>query len=69
VELYFHSPDTPSWSGAQLKAQGQLYLTFTKYFQSEQIKHNSMTDICSMHEVYKNVYIILFGKSEGKKSL
>jgi len=27
VELYFHSPNTPSWSGARLKAQGQLYLT------------------------------------------
>jgi hypothetical protein len=27
VELYLHSPNTPSWRGAQLKeAQGQLYL-------------------------------------------
>jgi hypothetical protein len=27
VELYLHSPSTPSWHGAQLKgAQGQLYL-------------------------------------------
>jgi hypothetical protein len=26
VELYLHSPNTPSWSGAQLKEQGQLYL-------------------------------------------
>jgi membrane-anchored protein YejM (alkaline phosphatase superfamily) len=26
VELYIHSPNTPSWRGAQLK-QGQLYLT------------------------------------------
>jgi hypothetical protein len=27
VQLYLHSPDTPSWRGAQLKkAQGQLYL-------------------------------------------
>jgi hypothetical protein len=24
VELYLHSPSTPSWRGAQLKAQGQL---------------------------------------------
>jgi len=25
--LYFHSPNTPSWRGAQLKkAQGQIYL-------------------------------------------
>jgi hypothetical protein len=29
VELYFHSPNTPSWRGVQLGgAQGQLYLTF-----------------------------------------
>jgi hypothetical protein len=27
VELYLHSPNTPSWRGAQLGgAQGQLYL-------------------------------------------
>jgi hypothetical protein len=26
VELYLHSPSTPSWRRAQLKAQGQLYL-------------------------------------------
>jgi hypothetical protein len=29
VELYLHSPNTPSWRGAQLKAQGQLYLYLT----------------------------------------
>jgi hypothetical protein len=29
VELYLHSPDTPSWRGAQLGgAQGQLYFTY-----------------------------------------
>jgi hypothetical protein len=29
VELYLHSPNTPSWCGAQLGgAPGQLYLTF-----------------------------------------
>jgi len=27
VELYINSPNTPSWSGAQLKkVQGQLYI-------------------------------------------
>jgi hypothetical protein len=27
VELYLHSPNTPSWRGAKLgEAQGQLYL-------------------------------------------
>jgi hypothetical protein len=26
VELYLHYPNTPSWRGAQLKAQGQIYL-------------------------------------------
>jgi hypothetical protein len=30
VELYLHSPNTPSWRGAQLGgAQGQLYLYLT----------------------------------------
>jgi hypothetical protein len=29
MELYFHSTNTPSWRGVQLKAQGQIYLTFT----------------------------------------
>jgi hypothetical protein len=24
LELYFHSPNTSSWSGAQLKGQGQF---------------------------------------------
>jgi hypothetical protein len=28
MELYLHSPNTPSWRGAQLKAQGQLYIYF-----------------------------------------
>jgi hypothetical protein len=32
VELYFRSPSTPSWRGAQSKAQGQLYLTFSANF-------------------------------------
>jgi hypothetical protein len=32
VELYLHSPNTPSWRGAQLKkAQGQLYLYLHLY--------------------------------------
>jgi hypothetical protein len=32
VELYLHSPNTPSWRGAQLKkAQGQLYLYLYLY--------------------------------------
>jgi hypothetical protein len=26
IELYIHSPNTPSWRGAQLKVQGQIYL-------------------------------------------
>jgi hypothetical protein len=29
VELYFHSPNTPSWRGAQLGgAQGQLFFLY-----------------------------------------
>jgi hypothetical protein len=29
VELYFHSPNTPSWRGAQLKHGGNFTFTFT----------------------------------------
>jgi hypothetical protein len=32
VELYNHSPNTPAWRGAQLKAQGQLYLYLLTHF-------------------------------------
>jgi hypothetical protein len=35
VELYHHSPNTPSWRGAQLKAQGQLYLYLLLYVSIE----------------------------------
>jgi hypothetical protein len=32
VELYLHSPNTPSWRGAQLKeAQGNFTFTFINY--------------------------------------
>jgi hypothetical protein len=32
VELYLHSPNMPSWRGAQLgRAQGQLYLYNSTY--------------------------------------
>jgi hypothetical protein len=36
VELYLHSPNTPSWRGAQLGgAQGQLYLYLYLLMRSE----------------------------------
>jgi hypothetical protein len=28
IELYLHSPDTPSWHGTQGEAQGQLFNVF-----------------------------------------
>jgi hypothetical protein len=31
VELYFHSPNTPSWRGAQLKHVDNFTFTFTFY--------------------------------------
>jgi hypothetical protein len=31
MELYLHSPNIPPWRGAQLKAQGQLYLYIYVY--------------------------------------
>jgi hypothetical protein len=33
VELYLHSPNTPTWRGAKIKAQGQLYVYFCPYLQ------------------------------------
>jgi hypothetical protein len=39
VELYLHSPNTPSWRGAQLKAQGQLYL----FLNTVSLSHATMT--------------------------
>jgi len=31
MELYFHSPNTPSWRGAQLKEKHRNIFTFTLY--------------------------------------
>jgi hypothetical protein len=36
VELYLHSPNAPSWRGAQLKAQRQLYLYLFACYHSVQ---------------------------------
>jgi hypothetical protein len=39
VELYLHSPNTPSWRGAELGgAQGQLYLYLTLCFKTKKPK-------------------------------
>jgi hypothetical protein len=35
VELYFHSPNTPSWRGAQLKNSTGTILPFTFTFEEE----------------------------------
>jgi hypothetical protein len=34
VELYLHSPSTPSWRGAQLKHRDNFTFTFTFYYTS-----------------------------------
>jgi hypothetical protein len=69
VELYLHSPNTPSWRGAQLKkAQAQLYLfTFTKYYQDHQVNEDEMSGACITHGRIRNAYKILVGKPEGKR--
>jgi hypothetical protein len=51
VELYLHSPNTPSWRGAQLGgAQGQLYLYRFYYSWSQdswiRIKNNQHLNWC-----------------------
>jgi hypothetical protein len=35
VELYLHSPNTPSWRGSQLKHRDNFAFTFTIYVDSE----------------------------------
>jgi hypothetical protein len=34
VEIYLHSPNTPSWRGAQLKHRDSFTFTFTFYVQT-----------------------------------
>jgi hypothetical protein len=52
VELYFYSPNTPSWRGAQLKkAQGQLYLYLFVPVRKQMNKWN-------MKLVYGSMYIL-----------
>jgi len=41
VELYLHSPNTPSWSGAQLKRKHKDNFTFTFTFLNELQNGNS----------------------------
>jgi hypothetical protein len=45
VELYLHSPSTPSWRGAQLKkALGQLYLYRYIYKEFHSVGINFITE-------------------------
>jgi hypothetical protein len=55
VELYLHSPNTPSWRGAPLGgAQGQLYLLpFTTGFCPESLSCNpSVHTLLSLQYIY-----------------
>jgi hypothetical protein len=49
MELYLRSANTPSWRGAQLKAQGQLYL-FVYY---AQMGHVSVSQSQCNYRIWK----------------
>jgi hypothetical protein len=64
VELYFHSPNTPSWRGAQLKHRDNFTFTFTLY----QVKEDEMGGICSTHVTDEKLYKVLIGKPIGMRA-
>jgi hypothetical protein len=52
VELYLHSPNTPSWRGAQLgAAQGQLYF----YIYSLTIDQSEYEDLRTVTETTRRI--------------
>jgi hypothetical protein len=77
-------PNTPSWRGAQLKTQGQLYLyllipkLYIEELHKLYVLPNSVRviksrmrwagDVARMGEI-RNVYKIMVGKHEGKRQL
>jgi hypothetical protein len=70
VELYIHSPNTPLWHGAQLKARGKLYLyicLFTILFCAE-CCNDRITENCFCH-LLAICWItqVLFVKKKKKK--
>jgi hypothetical protein len=60
MELYFHSPNTPSWRGAQLKKEHRDNFTFTCLRWEG---HNST------HWRMSNAYKMLVRKREGRDCL
>jgi hypothetical protein len=42
---------------------------FTKYYQDDHIKETEMDEACSIHGELRNVYKVLVGKPEGRRSL
>jgi hypothetical protein len=59
VELYLHSPSTPSWHGAQLGgAQGQLYFKWDEVVRGWRRLHNE-----ELHKIYASPNIIRVIKS------
>jgi hypothetical protein len=55
VELYLHSPNTPSWRGAQLgETQGQLYLYLKRYASTQDSSSVTPTSYHSINEDFVN---------------
>jgi hypothetical protein len=56
VELYLHSPDTPSWRGAQLGgAQRQLFLGEKTYQDTRDNCKRMSFIICTLHQILLEV--------------
>jgi len=69
VELYLHSPNTPSWHGAQLKKEGtgatlslpftmnkQFYYFCTNYFKKTARKQRAHSLMCSKKSGFSDFY-------------
>jgi hypothetical protein len=56
VELYLHSPNTPSWRGAQLGgAQGQLYLYLRSVFSQSPCFKMFTIHVCHLAQTSKGI--------------
>jgi hypothetical protein len=58
VELYFHSPNMPSWGGAQLKHRDNFTLIFIRIYHQEQNQDGVMAFL--LRADYPKLYVCLY---------